>query len=1071
MMPEKPGSAPWLPTARALGAAVALIGMAALAEDWPTYMHDAARSGVSGEALKLPLTHLWTYSPPAAPVPAWPAPQVGWGELPKLDFDAATHVVLAGDGAFFGSPVDNGVHALDAETGQRRWTFFTDGPVRLAPTVAGGHVFAGSDDGRVYCLQAADGRLVWRVQPIAGDTRILGAGRLMSLWPVRTGVLVEDGVAYCGAGIFPARQTAVVALDARDGSLLWRTSEAPKGSYMLLAPQGYLLASASQLYVPCGRAAPLAYARADGAVRPAPDRSYAIVGAKGVVSGGYGVLADGLFWVGSQNVLHGYTPEGQHAAVLRETRQLVAAGARLFTLQGQPPPGPRPIAPRPNAVTAFDRAAFRAAPGRAGVSKEAVQWTYARPGLEVLIVAGQHVLAGGAGEVIALDAATGKEVWRAPVDGRVKGLAVANGRLVASTDDGRIHCFGHGQPASAAKTAAPLAGDEAMPDALALAEAIAKDAGVSRGYALAIGRGASRLAAELATRTGTRVHVAHTDAAEAAKERAALAAAGLYGVKVQVDLVEGGEAARLPYPPYFANLIVATGDALGRGAFTARELLRVLKPCGGVLYAQTEAVEEGWAKAGDVTQAPLAGTPPWRKLVRGTLPGARDWTHQYADAGNSGSSDDPLVRGRPEVLWYGEPGPDKAEDRHRRSPSPLCLDGRVFMQGLRARDNAPLLLSFDAYNGVPYWEREVPGASRIYILGDCANLACSREGLFIATGAQCQRLDLHTGETRATYDVPPRANGDRSPWAYVGVEGSTLVGSSSAGYQFSHTLFAYDVPGGKLLWRRPESVIRNATIAIEGNRVFFVEHRGQTQAPIVLDPLARAKLAVAAKAKGAAEPTAPAPEPEPYVRTVAALDLATGKELWARDVELAGCGSWTGSLSLIAKEGVLVLCGTYTAYGRPTGREGHRRALALSARDGAPLWDRTLGNFVRPVVSLGRLIARPRALELRTGEPLTRPGPKGPVPWSIVTLGACGQMSASASLLFYRDGYTMVVNAATGERVMTFTGMRPGCLINIIPAGGVAVQPEASSGCTCPHALQSTIAFFFPHPEAPEPAD
>ena len=36
---------------------------------------------------------------------------------------------------FFGSAVDNGIHAVDAATGQRRWTFFTEGAVRLAPTV------------------------------------------------------------------------------------------------------------------------------------------------------------------------------------------------------------------------------------------------------------------------------------------------------------------------------------------------------------------------------------------------------------------------------------------------------------------------------------------------------------------------------------------------------------------------------------------------------------------------------------------------------------------------------------------------------------------------------------------------------------------------------------------------------------------------------------------------------------------------------------------------------------------------------------------------------------------------
>jgi len=93
---------------------------------------------------------------------------------------------------------------------------------------------------------------------------------------------------------------------------------------------------------------------------------------------------------------------------------------------------------------------------------------------------------------------------------------------------------------------------------------------------------------------------------------------------------------------------------------------------------------------------------------------------------------------------------------------------------------------------------------------------------------------------------------------------------------------------------------------------------------------------------------------------------------------------------------------------------------------------------------------------------VTKPGPKGMIPWSVPRNGACGQMSASAGMLFYRDGYTVMRDAATGGTLMNFTGMRPGCLINIIPAGGVIVQVEASSGCTCYHAIQSTVAFVPP---------
>ena len=59
------------------------------------------------------------------------------------------HLAVAADCVYFGSSADDKVYCLDARDGQVRWTFFTEGPVRLAPTVVGERVYAGSDDGAV----------------------------------------------------------------------------------------------------------------------------------------------------------------------------------------------------------------------------------------------------------------------------------------------------------------------------------------------------------------------------------------------------------------------------------------------------------------------------------------------------------------------------------------------------------------------------------------------------------------------------------------------------------------------------------------------------------------------------------------------------------------------------------------------------------------------------------------------------------------------------------------------------------------------------------------------------------
>ena len=126
-----------------------LCGMAA-ADDWPTYLHDSTRSGVTTESLDLPLAEVWVYKSRVVPQPAWPAPakQDFWHGLrelrPVVTYDRAFHAVSAGDAVFFGSSADDKVYCLDAADGSIRWTFFTDAPVRLAPTIAEGKVYFSS---------------------------------------------------------------------------------------------------------------------------------------------------------------------------------------------------------------------------------------------------------------------------------------------------------------------------------------------------------------------------------------------------------------------------------------------------------------------------------------------------------------------------------------------------------------------------------------------------------------------------------------------------------------------------------------------------------------------------------------------------------------------------------------------------------------------------------------------------------------------------------------------------------------------------------------------------------------
>jgi outer membrane protein assembly factor BamB len=62
-----------------------------------------------------------------------------------LSFSVANGVLYVGSG-------DGNVYALNAGTGEKLWSYATDGQVSAAPTVADGKVFIGSSNGNIYVL-------------------------------------------------------------------------------------------------------------------------------------------------------------------------------------------------------------------------------------------------------------------------------------------------------------------------------------------------------------------------------------------------------------------------------------------------------------------------------------------------------------------------------------------------------------------------------------------------------------------------------------------------------------------------------------------------------------------------------------------------------------------------------------------------------------------------------------------------------------------------------------------------------------------------------------------------------
>ncbi|MEA3366864.1 MAG: PQQ-binding-like beta-propeller repeat protein, partial [Planctomycetota bacterium] len=146
--------------------------------DWPTYRHDARRSGAAAGAVAMPLKTTW-----------------------QRDLGGALTGPVVADGRLFvARKAGRDVVCLDAASGGEQWRYTAGGKLDTPPTVDGGRVVFGSADGWVTCLRATDGLLMWRFRAAPRERLVAAFGGLESAWPVHGSVLVQDGTVYCTAG-------------------------------------------------------------------------------------------------------------------------------------------------------------------------------------------------------------------------------------------------------------------------------------------------------------------------------------------------------------------------------------------------------------------------------------------------------------------------------------------------------------------------------------------------------------------------------------------------------------------------------------------------------------------------------------------------------------------------------------------------------------------------------------------------------------------------------------------------------------------------------------------------------
>ncbi|MBM3891861.1 MAG: hypothetical protein FJ388_22335, partial [Verrucomicrobia bacterium] len=260
----------------------------------------------------------------------------------------------------------------------------------------------------------------------------------------------------------------------------------------------------------------------------------------------------------------------------------------------------------------------------------------------------------------------------------------------------------------------------------------------------------------------------------------------------------------------------------------------------------------------------------------------------------------------------------------------------------------------------------------------------------------------------------------------------------------SNSIFAHERGSGRRPWSYQPSrgVIINPTIALGGRRLYFIESlnpetRRVADSRIRLQPLL---------SQGA---------------DLVALDARSGKVLWRKPAELQALEHIV-YLSY-AREKLLVTGSKNVAV---DDSKRVRYDLAVFAADtGKRLWRNTQnptpdkplegphGEQVQHPAIVGDVIyGSGFACRLDTGEPIEG--------WKWQKGPHCGIVSMSATSAFSRaKDHPWMFDLKTGEHTVLTTAARPGCWINMIPAGGLVLIPEASAGCTCGYAIQTSLAF------------
>lgn len=1026
------------------------------------WRYDSARSAVSTDSLpdaRPSLIWQHTFTPR---VQVWDSPLNNF----LMQYDKAFEPIVFGHTLLIGFNDSDKMVAIDTRSGAIQWTYFCDGPIRLEPVAAEGAVYFGSDDGFFYCLNISTGEEVWKFNAAPASKKLIGNRRVISMWPIRGGPVVEDGTVYFSSGIWPFMGVFIYALDAETGQVVWLNDHdsikyraqphKPSMAFASVSPQGAFAVNKERLIVPGGRSVPAILDRETGEMlRYDFDKQSKNSGGDFTASGGD----------------YYYTRERQGPDALGVTQVDIEGKSKAINfIQGTPVVADGITYASGKTVRAYQT-------DQTGkIQSLTPLWTVDADARGDLIRAGTRLYAAGGGQITAIDLTRDAPsvAWTLPVKGTIVRLVAADDHLFAVTEDGCVMAFGKGKMREVAAVKKPLATtveEDSLVDEL-LAQTKSRS-----GWALMTGLDDISLAVALIKKTEHDVIILDPSAEKVARARKLLDDAGIYGTSVTAQV---GTPSSFDLAPYAIELAV-TGPTASLSTADTVKLLENLRPYGGTLFIlgpkDATKLPAGITSQGYSVEKGKLGMVVTR---RGALKGAAPWTHNYGSIAQTAKSDDRRVKLPLGVLWWGGSSNMDVLPRHAHGPSEQVIGGRLFIQGTDS------FSARDVYTGRILWKRELPQLNTVGVFFTEAydpdplavgynqdhkpganmrgsNFVATEDILYVLQDEKCLMLNVETGETIKTLYLPGKVD-----WGYIGVQDDLLI----AGSDFTQFV-------------NIDGKIEEPHLAEEINPQGAKKKSRRLDDPRILNKSASQKLVVMNRHTGQVVWTTTAEHGYLHNgiavgdQTLFAIDrvptylkrvvMQRGKSMPAAKLIAYnlkdGTVKWEklddifGSFSSFSLKHKILLHSTRPSrdiYGEGKGT----RMLALKSADGSVIWDSAIEYNTFPILHSDRIITESGAWDLLTGKPVFRINPITDCQesWSWKRTYGCNYPIASENLLTFRSGaasfYDLQGDGGTGS----FGGFKSGCSANLIVADGVLSAPDYTRTCTCPYQNQTSLA-------------